>query len=772
MLKTTNKGTLFWTNTGIVMLITCTPLILIGVILYYVGKNMIGAEVNKAHQLQLEQSIQQVDEYLTNLEKFVVRISLDPTYDESLTHLDFTENFQKTKDLYKSLSLMTESNSLISSVTLYLRDADKMISDDSGIRPIQTAADRLLFSSLLGKEQLIFWHYSLKQIHKPDSSYKAVVVKLPGGQLTGSYGAFLIYLDQTKLNGMVQKLVSGSGVAFLINEHGEELTTDQGTGESGQEQRFLKEALLNRVTGETLNENNFNFGWNDQTYSVSYGSISKLGGKWTIISATPTSQIVKPVTIISRLIIFISGVGVIIGLVLSWFASNQIYRPILRLRSLFEAGRNGKIEEKDDIAYIENQWKRHMEEREMLNDRIKQSIPALRESFLLQFLQGNLYSHTEKEITTRLLHLDWDVSGKQLAFLVAQMHGIEELGGPYSDRDSQLITFAASNILLELGSQNIKMIHVFNFQDLSVGALLVLDPNEEDNVLVLKKHGEAFISAVNNVLRMKTTVVVSHIADSIMGTPKILEQARKALRFRDVHTSNQLLDMSQYGMLQSRQMNYPMELERDIVHAVSIGLEEEAVRLVKQFLAVLQMTNGTEMMIHQGMMKLLGSIHDMIIRCGMSLDDMYDGAHLYEQFVQIHEPAEMLHWFEHKVIAPFVRALSITYDAHLREQIEQILSELSEHYLSNVSLEIYADRLNVSPSKLSKAFKQITGVNFIDYVVRLRLERCKELLVRSDMKINDIAETLNYHPSYLIRLFRKSEGMTPGQYREKHTQSL
>lgn len=63
-------------------------------------------------------------------------------------------------------------------------------------------------------------------------------------------------------------------------------------------------------------------------------------------------------------------------------------------------------------------------------------------------------------------------------------------------------------------------------------------------------------------------------------------------------------------------------------------------------------------------------------------------------------------------------------------------------------------------------FKDITGVNFIDYLTSIRLNKAKELLINTDMKINEIAETIGYKNSYFNRLFKRHEGYTPGQYRE------
>ncbi|MFH5181609.1 AraC family transcriptional regulator [Paenibacillus sp. TAB 01] len=684
--------------------------------------------------------------------------------------MDFSWEFEKTKDLLKSLSLMKESNSLLSSVALYLRSANVVIGDESGLLPIEMEDEQELFRSLMQSPQTIYWDYALKAPNKPDSSYKAVVVKLPGDQLKDSFGAFLLYLDQNKINSMVRKLASGEGVSYLINENGVDLTTDRQNDQQDRKEFML--ALMSEIKERPGGGSNFKLEWKGKAYSVFYGSISKLGGKWTVISATPISQIVAPVTFTTRTIVEINVICLVLSLVASWIASNKIYAPILHLKSMFGSGKSEQEEEHNEISYIENQWRKHLNEKELITSRMEQSMPALRDNYLLQFLQGNLYYHTGEEVVEQLLRVEWDVRSRRFAFLAAQLHGMSDLGDKFSPRDSQLLTFAASNILSEICSQHLEMTHIINFQDLSVGAFLVsnADSSHEQFHQEMYRCGQAFISAVNNVLKLKVTIVASHIVDAVTETPAALEMSRKALRFRDLHASNQILDMKDFIPGDRRhKLTYPFELERDIVYAISSGLEEEAVGLIRQFLSVVvEQSEGTELIVQQSMMKLLGAIQDLIIRYNLNLYDMYDGVHLYEQLMHIHEPEEMLDWFQHKLIQPFIRMLSITYDADIKLQMEQFLNELKSNFLSNTSLEAYAEKMGMSPSKLSKAFKQFTGENFIDYIVKLRLEHCKELLLHSEMKVNEISDLLNYQPSYLIRIFKKYEGMTPGLFREKH----
>jgi AraC-like DNA-binding protein len=769
--NTKNRGLLFWSNLRIVLLITCIPVALICVVMYYLGSDRIKTEVNSAHRYQLNQSIQQLDDYLSNLENLVLRIAFDKSMDESLNHMDFIQDFQKTKELLDSFALMTQSNALIKSVELYLPGPNKILGDEFGYQSVRTEQDQNLLHSLLNSQRLIYWDYALQRINRPNLFNKAIVIRLPGGQLYDSFGVFIIYIDQVKLDSLVRNMTSGEGISFLINKEGDYLATPRNIEiRSEIEAQKLKDALRSHIMKENFKENHFEYDWNHDSYTVSYGEISKFGGEWTIVSATPISQIIAPVTSMSNLILWISVSGLAIGLLLSWFASNKIYDPIYRLKKMFEISKSNSLNERNEMMFIENQWKQHLQEEQELTMKIKQSIPALRESFLLQFLQGNLYAHTKSEITEKMRQLEWDVEHKSFVILIVQLHGVSNMGDEYSERDVQLITFAAANIIFELCSDKLDMVHVINFQDLSVGAFLVINKQtmNEEIKLELKQLSQHIIEALNYVLRMKVTIVISKITDSITDAPNELEQARKALRFRNLHTSNQMLDLNYFMLENGSKSDYPSDLERGIIHAVSIGLEDEAVRLVKQFMLDLQNNNGTELMAHQGMMKLLGSIHDMIIKNDVNLHALYEGVHLYEQLMQIQEPDQIVNWFQYKLIRPFIQTLSMTYNPELRETIEKLAAQIDREYLSDISLEMYANQLHMTPSTLSRTFRQIMNTNFIDYIIRLRLEKCRELLVSTDMQINEIAKVLQYQPSYLIRIFKKSEGLTPGQYRELH----
>ena len=98
--------------------------------------------------------------------------------------------------------------------------------------------------------------------------------------------------------------------------------------------------------------------------------------------------------------------------------------------------------------------------------------------------------------------------------------------------------------------------------------------------------------------------------------------------------------------------------------------------------------------------------------------------------------------------------------------IEFINKHILEHIDEELSLNRFAELLHYHPSYLSRTFKQATGVSFSDYLANIKMERAKDLLKSSDLKISTIAAALGFESaSYFTRFFKKNEGVAPLDYR-------
>ena len=86
---------------------------------------------------------------------------------------------------------------------------------------------------------------------------------------------------------------------------------------------------------------------------------------------------------------------------------------------------------------------------------------------------------------------------------------------------------------------------------------------------------------------------------------------------------------------------------------------------------------------------------------------------------------------------------------------------------SSLSVESICEELHVSSSHFSKIFKQEIGVTFLNYLINLRMEEAKRLLLQTDYKSQMIGEMVGYpEPNYFSYVFKKNCGVSPAKYRK------
>ncbi|WP_025678302.1 response regulator [Paenibacillus massiliensis] len=98
--------------------------------------------------------------------------------------------------------------------------------------------------------------------------------------------------------------------------------------------------------------------------------------------------------------------------------------------------------------------------------------------------------------------------------------------------------------------------------------------------------------------------------------------------------------------------------------------------------------------------------------------------------------------------------------------IDVALQYIRAHYTEDLSLERVASVVFLNPVYFSQLFKQKTGQGYKDYVISLRMEEAKNLLLQPQLKLADIAEKIGYHDMrHFTQVFRRKCGMTPTEYR-------
>jgi AraC-like DNA-binding protein len=93
---------------------------------------------------------------------------------------------------------------------------------------------------------------------------------------------------------------------------------------------------------------------------------------------------------------------------------------------------------------------------------------------------------------------------------------------------------------------------------------------------------------------------------------------------------------------------------------------------------------------------------------------------------------------------------------------------IQQHSSEELSLCTVAKAVNIHPNYLSERFKQVTGLNFVEYVARTRFDNACELLERDDLRISDIAFAAGFQSlSQFNRVFKRLSGKSPTAFRSR-----
>lgn len=103
------------------------------------------------------------------------------------------------------------------------------------------------------------------------------------------------------------------------------------------------------------------------------------------------------------------------------------------------------------------------------------------------------------------------------------------------------------------------------------------------------------------------------------------------------------------------------------------------------------------------------------------------------------------------------------------DTVEKIQIYIKRNYQKNLTQEFISSLFYLNRSYLSHVFKEKTGQKFVDYLNEIRIGKAKELLSGSERKMYQVAKAVGYdNPKYFFRIFKKTTGQTPDQYRKKN----
>ncbi|GAA0351918.1 transcriptional regulator YesS [Alkalibacterium iburiense] len=720
-----------------ILLIVSIPSLLIGLTIYFIVVDQMTNEMISNHEKQVQSQIDFIDQEFQALELSLNNTSHQSFFTRDYANIDFNEDFYIAEQLRDVLLSKQNSSNLIERIHFFL-DSDSPLVFNPNLRRV--SEDLVTYYRNFIEIGDFYW--GINTLNESNESHIADIVlvrNVPSffNVYDESMSSFVVELNLNTISQMVDGLNPfDTGYSYLIdNENGIVLSSNNNTNPelTGILEKGDKNNLIDSQVIESIDREN---------YSVITGSMDRVNNSWTYISAVPVSIITEPVRNVSIVIIIVSLIGILLSMILANFTLQFILKPLSNITENIN-GKAGNYYSSIELTIQNLQDLRN--EKKGLEKDINITNKKLISSILYQLVEGRFQDYNDK-LLEEYEEFSYFFKGQSYYYIDIQFKELNE-----KKQLEKLFEeyFPENNFWINYTPEHSGIVISFDNEKISL----------EDILHILDK-------TTSNRDSINYSVIVSRPFNSLYYLNEIVEQIRVKKSSLEQKTDNVIVLPKDNKLKTNDDFNYPFNIENKIMENIGLGNYKIINDLLEEFKEYLDGKSGN--IIQFSLVQLYGSIQRKIIKDGNNPFDIYEDNNFYKKLIYNINVQETIKFLYEEIITPYIISREEKELSEKEYIVNEAVNYIHSSYMYDIYLEECADKLNINTYTLSKWFKQIIGTNFIDYLTTYRLEQSKKLLINTNKKIREIAEDVGYKNSYFNRIFKKNQGLTPGQYRKKH----
>lgn len=408
-----------------------------------------------------------------------------------------------------------------------------------------------------------------------------------------------------------------------------------------------------------------------------------------------------------------------------------------------------------EYSYIEKSFDRLLHENQQLQQSIKDFENAARSNMLLRLLRG--YFPDEQHLN-RLHNFGIPYTDNMVfcTFLVS-FHAVQELSDLDRMRNIEMATMMRVEEIMRSLHLEYELFEATNADY----AIILSSRIEQLTEGRLEQIAAELAATIGITCGYQPDVLHGTIERGIVGISKSYYVAQERLQVV-MFSSEHRAQHSEETVLHAVQYYYPTDWEVQLINNLKIGNLDTSLQILQE----IKLENEKRALSEGSSAKLISLLMETLLRVLQELN--IDTGIYVKQFDNRAAAADSCEMWSYvfEVGTLICERTQYSNSGSNMEVGSMLLQYVNENYTSmDISLKQLAERFQLSVSGVSKIFKENTGINFYDYLCRLRMEMAKELLRANRCKIDDIAHRVGYENVYSFkRAFARYEGIKPDEY--------
>lgn len=421
-----------------------------------------------------------------------------------------------------------------------------------------------------------------------------------------------------------------------------------------------------------------------------------------------------------------------------------------------------EIDEKKLVACLENVKVTPVQE---ISDISANNLTALRRKFILYLLNGFYTSH--EEITANLNMLELRLALENLVPVILSVdHFLQRLDKSDLKKRS-LLEFSVVNITEEILQQfpsgTIAHVADGNF------CLLFSFPGVHSAQAMEKSVNEAIqkiSSGLSAYLNLSASFSIGPVC-APDGLAKSYAAAENALNSKFYKGNHAVIRTRDILKPQTVLSGLEYRLEKELTALSARGRLPEIEAALDALFGDMSEKKVDIPSAHMVFTDLIGVMNHAAKEKGIPLDRVFvHEVKPADLMVKLTTLEEIRDWFR-QCFTTLCGLLnqSVTADS---EYVRQAVASINQNYCKGISQQSVADEIGISSGYLSTIFKAETGVGFSEYLTNVRITRAKSMIDSGMSNFREVSTSCGFQDySYFFKVFKKTLGLTPKEYRSK-----
>lgn len=583
------------------------------------------------------------------------------------------------------------------------------------------------------------WNSSVKKT----TNLLAIVAS---NQINTSVDNIVVFVDLNKLYKKVNKqsMMQGTSLMVLDKDKNAIISTDGNYDITGLENIFFNSS--NQITV--------------QEGKYTYNAVKSVYNNFVYINKVPYRYegAISTIRVNKIILLATTFAGIFISLLLSMY----IYRPVRKILGL--VGMKEEEKKQNHYKHIYNSIEKMQLENKLINtkiDNVKEEV--MRSIFFKMIDDITFYKDMKNQIDTYFKVI---FSSRQFLMVAFEFRLVNSTLESLDDSCTLMVPEEITkNVQKAFDEIKYASVVVFYLENMQVVALVgVNEPVKRENLL--NDINKVKDDLQNSVLSKYSIVAaVSRFYTDAQSCKDAFEDIKMCFAYRNIRSNKSLIDMEKIEY--SYDIYMPLEFDEKLSNYLLSGNSAESIRLIKDVVDTNVKNNVNYIKFDNIVRKIFNDIINAMIYLKIDREEI-----LYAEREFRHRTNNYNHFNE---ITEFFKDLVEQTTEKIRGENQSkldknfIMQYIQLHYAENLYLDKMAEIFDTSPKYFSNYFKKAFGINFVEYLNKVRMSHAKELLKSSEIPVSEIGEKVGYlNSSTFASTFKKYCGITPTEFRKEY----